>query len=107
LPVAAREGQLALGDAQLSPRYRRVVVGGCGLRRDQPVVEPLVATWPSRSRLSFRGRGMLLFSILGVSMFPQVAVLSGGFELIRWLGLYRTLSAFVSSYARRACEEAE
>lgn len=52
----------------------------------------------SLSRISFRGRGLLLFSILGVSMFPQVAVLSGMFELIRWLGLYNTRGALVFSY---------
>lgn len=43
------------------------------------------------ARVSFRGRGLLLFAILSVSMFPQVAVLSGMFELIRALGLYNAL----------------
>jgi trehalose/maltose transport system permease protein len=33
--------------------------------------------------------------ILGVSMFPQVAVLSGLFELIRALGLYNNLLALI------------
>ena len=42
-------------------------------------------------RIRFRGRRLLLISILGVSMFPQVAVLSGLFELIRALGLYNTV----------------
>ena len=42
-------------------------------------------------RVRFRGRGALLLTVLGVSMFPQVAVLSGLFELIRALGLYDTL----------------
>jgi len=42
-------------------------------------------------RVRFRGRGALLLTVLGVSMFPQVAVLSGLFELIRTLGLYDTL----------------
>ena len=46
-------------------------------------------------RLRFRGRGLLLATILAVSMFPQVAVLSGMFELIRWMGLYNTLPALV------------
>lgn len=50
------------------------------------------------SRIHFRGRGLLLFSILGVSMFPQVAVLSGMFEVVRWLGLYNSLGALVFSY---------
>lgn len=50
------------------------------------------------SRIHFRGRALLLFSILGVSMFPQVAVLSGMFEVVRWLGLYNSLGALVFSY---------
>jgi len=49
-------------------------------------------------RVSFRGRGLLLLTILGVSMFPQVAVLSGMFELIRGLGLYNNLLGLVLSY---------
>jgi trehalose/maltose transport system permease protein len=46
-------------------------------------------------RVSFRGRGLLLFTILGVSMFPQVAVLSGMFELIRSLGVYNSLTGLI------------
>jgi trehalose/maltose transport system permease protein len=40
----------------------------------------------------------LLFTVLGVSMFPQIAVLSGMFELIRALGLYNNLLSLVLSY---------
>jgi trehalose/maltose transport system permease protein len=46
-------------------------------------------------RVAFRGRTLLLFTILAVSMFPQVAVLSGMFELIRSLGLYNSLPGLV------------
>jgi trehalose/maltose transport system permease protein len=49
-------------------------------------------------RVRFRGRVPLLMVILGVSMFPQVAVLSGMFELIRWLGLYNNLAGLTLSY---------
>lgn len=49
-------------------------------------------------RIQFRGRTLLLFVILGVSMFPQVAVLSGMFELINSLGLYNNLLALSLSY---------
>ncbi|WP_175773448.1 carbohydrate ABC transporter permease [Paraburkholderia phenazinium] len=48
-------------------------------------------------RVQFRGRGTLMMTILAVSMFPQVAVLSGLFELVRWLGLYDRLGALVLS----------
>jgi trehalose/maltose transport system permease protein len=50
------------------------------------------------ARIQFRGRGLLLFTILGVSMFPQVAVLSGMFQMIRGLGLYNHLLGLVLSY---------
>jgi len=49
-------------------------------------------------RIQFRGRRLLLFTILGVSMFPQIAVLSGMFELVRTLGLYNNLLSLVLSY---------
>ena len=50
------------------------------------------------ARIRFRGRAPILLGVLGVSMFPQIAVLSGMFELVRWLGLYNTLPAMVLSY---------
>ena len=50
------------------------------------------------SRMHFRGRGLLLMTVLGVSMFPQVAVLSGMFELIRLFGLYNNLAGLTLSY---------
>lgn len=37
------------------------------------------------ARVRFRGRGLLLMTILGVSMFPQIAVLSGLYELVNAL----------------------
>ena len=50
------------------------------------------------SRIRFRGRPAILLAILSVSMFPQIAVLSGMFELIRGAGLYNTLTGLVFSY---------
>ena len=45
----------------------------------------------SLSRVDFHGRRLLLYCILGVSMFPQIAVLTGMFELINRLGIYKRL----------------
>jgi trehalose/maltose transport system permease protein len=50
------------------------------------------------SRVRFRGRSLLLMTILGVSMFPQIAVLAGLFEVIRFLGIYNTPWALIFSY---------
>lgn len=50
------------------------------------------------ARVRFRGRALLLLTILAVSMFPQIAVLAGLFELIRFLGIYNTPWAMILSY---------
>ncbi|WP_075216661.1 carbohydrate ABC transporter permease [Mongoliimonas terrestris] len=50
------------------------------------------------SRIPFRGRGLLLITILSVSMFPQIAVLAGLFEMIRAAGLYNSLFSLVFAY---------
>jgi trehalose/maltose transport system permease protein len=49
-------------------------------------------------RIRFRGRAAMMFAILSVSMFPQIAVLSGMFELIRLAGLYNSLLGLIFSY---------
>jgi trehalose/maltose transport system permease protein len=50
------------------------------------------------ARVRFRGRGLLLMMILAVSMFPQIAVLAGLFELVRFLGVFNTPWAMILSY---------
>jgi len=40
----------------------------------------------------------VLIAILGISMFPQIAVLSGLFELIRSFGLYNSLVGLIFAY---------
>ena len=49
-------------------------------------------------RIRFKGKGLLLLTLLGVSMFPQVAVLSGMFELIQALGLFNRALGLVLPY---------
>jgi trehalose/maltose transport system permease protein len=50
------------------------------------------------ARVEFRGRGTILVCILAVSMFPQVSVLSGMFQLIRGLGVYNTKYGLIVAY---------
>jgi len=49
-------------------------------------------------RIAFRGRGLLLMTILAVSMFPQVAVMAGMYELMHALGLYNRTFGLVLPY---------
>jgi trehalose/maltose transport system permease protein len=48
-------------------------------------------------RVRFRGRSLLLMTILATSMFPQIAILAGMFELTRALGLYNHLGAMITA----------
>jgi trehalose/maltose transport system permease protein len=50
------------------------------------------------ARIRFRGRGLLLLAILSVSMFPQIAVLAGLFQVVRAIGLYNSLWSLVMAY---------
>ncbi|MBC8131085.1 MAG: carbohydrate ABC transporter permease [Rhizobiaceae bacterium] len=50
------------------------------------------------SRIPFKGRGLLLLTILSVSMFPQIAVLAGLFEIVRAFGIYNSPLALIFSY---------
>lgn len=52
----------------------------------------------SLGRVRLRGRRLLLYCILAVTMLPQVSVLSGLFELIRALGLYDEWGGLVFAY---------
>ncbi|MGF1623773.1 MAG: carbohydrate ABC transporter permease [Alphaproteobacteria bacterium] len=49
-------------------------------------------------RIRFRGRPTLLLTILSVSMFPQVAVLAGLFQVFREFGLSNSLWSLIFSY---------
>lgn len=46
-------------------------------------------------RMSFRGRGTMLALLVGSSMLPQIAVLSGLFTVISRLGLYNRLGSLI------------
>ncbi|MCB1883550.1 MAG: carbohydrate ABC transporter permease [Geminicoccaceae bacterium] len=50
------------------------------------------------ARIRFRGRPLLLFTILSVSMFPQIAVLAGLYEMVRVFNLYNSLLSLILAY---------
>lgn len=56
-----------------------------------------LASYPL-SRQFFKGRRRILMTFLGVTTIPHVAVLSGLFELIRFLDIYNEKSALILSY---------
>jgi trehalose/maltose transport system permease protein len=50
------------------------------------------------ARFKFRGRSFMLYLILSMSLFPQVAVLGALYQMIRAFHLYDTLYALILTY---------
>jgi trehalose/maltose transport system permease protein len=50
------------------------------------------------ARYRFAGKQATLYTILGMSTFPQIAVLGGLFTLARALGIYNTYTSLILSY---------
>jgi trehalose/maltose transport system permease protein len=49
-------------------------------------------------RLQFRGRTIMLYAVLAMTMFPQISILSGLFSIVNDLGLYGSLGAMIATY---------
>jgi trehalose/maltose transport system permease protein len=49
-------------------------------------------------RLRFRGKTAMLYAVLAMTMFPQIAVLSGLYVNVNELGLYGTQAALLFAY---------
>lgn len=49
-------------------------------------------------RLKFRGRSIVLYTILSMTMFPAIAILGSLFTMVRALGIYNTPWALILTY---------
>lgn len=49
-------------------------------------------------RLHFRGRTLLLYAVLTMTMFPRISILSGLYAIVRDLDIYGTQFALIFSY---------
>lgn len=49
-------------------------------------------------RLRFQGRAVMLYAVLAMTMFPQISILSGLFQITRELGVYGGLSSLILTY---------
>lgn len=49
-------------------------------------------------RLNFRGKTLVLYTILSMTMFPAIAILGSLFTMVRSLGIYNTPYALILTY---------
>ncbi|KYF51578.1 sugar ABC transporter permease [Sorangium cellulosum] len=52
----------------------------------------------SLGRFRFRGRSVVLYTVLAMTIFPQIAVLGALFEMINFFKLYNQLPALILTY---------
>lgn len=49
-------------------------------------------------RLRFKGRTLMLYAVLAMTMFPQISILSGVFAIVNQLGVYGSQFALIATY---------
>lgn len=49
-------------------------------------------------RLKFRGRTFMLYAVLAMTMFPQISILSGIFDIVNRLGVYGSVTSLILTY---------
>ncbi|MEZ4615689.1 MAG: carbohydrate ABC transporter permease [Caldilineaceae bacterium] len=49
-------------------------------------------------RLNFRGKTIVMYTILSMTMFPAIAILGSLFTMVRALGIYNTPYALIMTY---------
>jgi trehalose/maltose transport system permease protein len=49
-------------------------------------------------RLQFRGRSVILYTVLAMTMFPSIAILGSLYQMIRTFGLYNTHAGLIMTY---------
>jgi len=49
-------------------------------------------------RLNFRGKSLVMYTILSMTMFPAIAILGSLFTMVRSLGIYNTPYALILTY---------
>ncbi|MDZ4767321.1 MAG: carbohydrate ABC transporter permease [Chloroflexota bacterium] len=52
----------------------------------------------SLGRLQFKGRTVMLYLVLAMTMFPQISILSGLFSIVNGLGLFGSLGSLIVTY---------
>jgi trehalose/maltose transport system permease protein len=52
----------------------------------------------SLGRFRFRGRSLVLYTVLAMTMFPQIAVLGSLFQMVNYFNLYNKLPALILTY---------
>lgn len=88
--------RLALGSGD----FQRALLNSAVVALSVTVLSLVVGSFAAYSlgRFRFRGRSVVLYVVLAMTIFPQIAVLGALFQMINAFGLYNQLPALIVTY---------
>lgn len=83
-----------------NPLFRRALLNSVFVAGATVLLSLLIGSFSAYAlgRMVFRGRSVVLYTILSMTMFPSIAILGSLFTLVRTLGIYNTPYALILTY---------
>lgn len=83
-----------------NPLFRRALLNSIFVAGSTVLLSLLIGSFGAYAlgRLTFRGKSLVLYTILSMTMFPAIAILGSLFTLVRNLGIYNTPYALILTY---------
>jgi len=83
-----------------SPAFMRALLNSAIVAGTTVLLSLLIGSFGAYAlgRLQFRGRSLVLYLVLSMTMFPAIAILGALFTMVRALGIYNTPWALVLTY---------
>jgi len=83
-----------------NPSFRRALINSAIVAFTTVIISLGIGSFAAYAlgRLHFRGRSVVLYTILSMTMFPAIAILGSLFTMVRSLGIYNTPYALILTY---------
>jgi trehalose/maltose transport system permease protein len=82
------------------PSFRRALLNSAFVAGTTVLLSLAIGSFGAYAlgRLNFRGKAIVLYTILSMTMFPAIAILGSLFTMVRALGIYNTPYALILTY---------
>jgi trehalose/maltose transport system permease protein len=80
--------------------FRRALLNSAIVAGTTVILSLLIGSFGAYAlgRLNFRGKSLVMYTILSMTMFPAIAILGSLFTMVRSLGIYNTPYALILTY---------
>lgn len=90
----------AYGTVFRNETFRRALINSAFVSVTTVLLSLLIGSFGAYAlgRLKFRGRTLVLYTVLAMTMFPAIAILGSLFTMVRAMGIYNTPWALILTY---------